>query len=263
MRRYKPEGGQDLDLGLGLGLGSGLGDIANWTPTTLFSETYTTDGWERDLNGGDGGGGFGNGNGYTDTNGAGDYGFDSQGGGAGAAGGGSQYEYQPSQHSSYSTNRYQGNGFKTASPADGCSEYNDFSVRIVFGKVVVDQQDRDSRHNALVLNVLLALLSLLALSIFALGVSSTWPLLLTQVQQAISRLATTFHSHVQLFGFFTMLCSAGTCLSVKTLAAQRSRLRTRCDRYQRYTGCDEKSGMRIGRRGGRRHADFMLGGGFS
>ncbi|KAH7390134.1 hypothetical protein BKA64DRAFT_115298 [Cadophora sp. MPI-SDFR-AT-0126] len=80
-------------------------DIANWTPTTLFSETYTTsnlEGWERD-----GGGGFGNGGGYTDTKGARDYGYDSQGGGGNVNfGPGSQYEYQPSNHSSYSTNRY-------------------------------------------------------------------------------------------------------------------------------------------------------------
>ncbi|KAK0105856.1 hypothetical protein ONS95_004370 [Cadophora gregata] len=241
-QRHAPDG-QNLDL-----------DITNWTPTTLFSETYTTSNfepWDRDLNGG---GGFGGG--YTDTNGAGDYGFDSQGGGGNGNFGGSQYDYQPSNHSSYSTNRYQGNGFGNARQLAGCTPYEQSEVRIVFGKLEQHQHHaRTRQHKALI-----ALLATFVLAVFALSLLYTWPLLITKAQQTLPYFVNTLQSHIQLLGFLGMIGGAGTCFSVKTLADQRLSLRKLG--HLRYGG----SGGRLERRSRRSrtaHATFVLGGGFS
>jgi len=213
-------------------------DIANWTPTTLFSSTYTTsnmDQWDQDLNSGNFGG-------YTNTN---TDNFDFQGRNFG----GSQYEYQPSNHSSYSTNHFQGNMFNNARQM--ALSHSHFSARIFYGNI----QDPPRHHNKHVIFLLLLLLATVILSF-----SHDW--ILTRARAALPRLAGELRAHVQLLGFFGMVSSFGMFFSAKQLAAQRGR-RMRCSqipRYSRYDFCNGSLHVRCGRTA---PVTFLLGGGFS
>lgn len=179
-------------------------DIANWTPTTFFSSTYPTsnlDQWDQELNSGNFGG-------YTNTN---TDNFDFQGGNFG----GSQYDYQPSNHSSYSTNHFQGNMFNNARQL--AISHSHFSAQIFYGKV----QDPPQHHNSKLLLFLLFLL----LAVVVLSFSHDW--ILARARAALPRLAVEFRAHVQLLGFFGMVGSFGMFFSVKQFAKQRGR-RLRC-----------------------------------
>ncbi|KAL5325154.1 hypothetical protein ACEPPN_006277 [Leptodophora sp. 'Broadleaf-Isolate-01'] len=218
-------------------------DIANWTPTTFFSSTYPTsnlDQWDQELNSGNFGG-------YTNTN---TDNFDFQGGNFG----GSQYDYQPSNHSSYSTNHFQGNMFNNARQL--AISHSHFSAQIFYGKV----QDPPQHHNSKLLLFLLFLL----LAVVVLSFSHDW--ILARARAALPRLAVEFRAHVQLLGFFGMVGSFGMFFSVKQFAKQRGR-RLRCYQYQyqrprdpRYGFCDEHLPVMCGRTA---HAAFVLGGGFA
>lgn len=169
-------------------------DVA-YTPSTLFSFNsfmFEDMNQGQDMNGSNYGGNANSGNfNYPNSN----------------PHGGSQFGYEPSNHSGYSTNHFQGSSFNGARQLAS----DPLCAGTIYQKIQAAPQPRKQ-----LLILLLALLAIVVLSF-----THDW--LLAQARQELPRMTAEIKVYLPLLGLVSMMASFGMGLSDKTLTTQRSR----------------------------------------